>query len=151
MSVRYTVMSVGCVVVGAVSIVVAVLSLLGWILAKKKKKSGIYGRGHRRSIARILPFPPFSLRSHTRCSAIDHADIVHQRDDSWLSGNASSRGSISAAFKLSLAEPLLVAEISRFSTKWTRNRARFAPPRQGSHQFQARMHYKRGCEERARM
>jgi len=43
-------------------------------------------------------------------------EVVPQRDDFWLNGNASSHGSITAAFKLSLAGPLLV-------TKLTRNRA----------------------------
>ena len=34
--------------------------------------------------------------------------FASKRDDSWLNGNASSHGSITAAFKLSLAKPLVM-------------------------------------------
>jgi len=37
-------------------------------------------------------------------------EVVLERDDFWLKGNASSRGSISVVFKLSLAELLLVMQ-----------------------------------------
>lgn len=40
--------------------------------------------------------------------------MVHQRDEVWLEGNARSRGSIDAAFKLRHAEPLPVKEFKWF-------------------------------------
>ena len=54
-------------------------------------------------------------------------EVVHQRDEFWLMGNAKSLGSFDAMFKLSNAEPLLARETTYFLSVLP-----------GSHQFRVR-------------